>query len=474
LTAAFTAAEKAQLVSRGTLSDGRESRANKIVLLEASPTLGGRVQSEKTKDGYTLDRGFAVFIEEYPASKSILNYQDLRLGKFLPGALIKTSLTELQRVADPLRFPKDLFTSLVSNVGTLVDKLKILRLIYHVRTRSVEELFQEEEIDTLSLLEKHYGFSNKFITEFMKPFLEGIYLAPLEEQSSRMFHFVFKMFTEGAACLPEGGMGKVTEQLEARVRQASLKGSVNIDLKVKQPVTDIKYFEEDQSFLITTANNQGFRAKCVILATDGPHAHQLLTRLDEKTFAPLPEQPQRSVGCLYYSFQGDPPVVDPILILNGVSGKDDDSAKFHPVNNVCFPSAVSKGYAPEGYGLCSVTILEKACEYFKEKPQEELDRAVRKQLKEWFDDKSIISDWILQGCYFIPNAQPAQLNGPWAANVHGGRDCTSYQGKPLPRGFLICGDHMATATFNGALEAGVMAGEIAANFLLEKNPIKTK
>jgi phytoene dehydrogenase-like protein len=465
LTAAFTAAETVQFGSttgKASGGSGNSSRSSKIVLLEASPTWGGRVQSDKTKDGYTLDRGFAVFIEEYPTSKSILNYQELRLGKFLPGALIKTPSTKLQRVADPLRFPNDLFTSLFSNVGTLVDKLKILGLVFHVRTRTVEELFQEEEVDTLSLLEKHYGFSNKFINEFMKPFLEGIYLAPLEEQSSRMFHFVFKMFSEGAACLPEGGMGKVTEQLVARVQQVTRTGDVTMDMKVKEPVTDVKYVEDDQSFLITTANNLSYKAKCVILATDGPRAHQLLTRLDEKTFASLPEQPQRSVGCLYYSFQGDPPVIDPILILNGMGGEDEDYAVSHPVNNVCFPSAVSKGYAPEGYSLCSVTILEKACEYYRGKPQEELDRAVRKQLMEWFDITSNISDWVLQGFYYIPNAQPAQRNGPWAANVHGGRDCTSYQGKTLPRGFLICGDHMATATFNGALEAGVRAGKIAA------------
>ncbi len=465
MTAAITAAETAKLVE--TVPSSSSESVSRIVLLEASSTLGGRVQSDRTKDGYTLDRGFAVFIEEYPMSKKLLNYEDLNLGRFLPGALIKTSSSpKLQRVADPLRFPKDLFASLFSNVGTLVDKLKILGLVYHVRTCTVEELFKEEETDTMSLLANHYGFSKKFINEFMKPFLEGIYLAPLEEQSSRMFHFVFKMFSEGAACLPEGGMGKITEQLEARIQKASSTGNLKVDVRVDQPVMDIKVLEEDQSFLVTTTNRQIYRAKCVVLATDGPSAHRILTRLDEKTFASLPEQPQRSVGCLYYSFQGNPPIIDPILILNGMGGDDevdDDYFVSHPVNNVCFPSAVSKGYAPDGYGLCSVTILEKACQYYEGRPREELDRVVRKQLTDWFDDPNI-TNWVFQGFYFIQNAQPAQWNGPWAANVNGGRDCTSYQGKALPKGFLICGDHMATATFNGALEAGVAAGSIAANF----------
>ena len=75
LTAAITAAEAA----------GGKNSDTKVVLLESSPTLGGRVQSDMTEDGYVLDRGFAVFIEEYPAAKALLDYNDLSLGKFLPG-----------------------------------------------------------------------------------------------------------------------------------------------------------------------------------------------------------------------------------------------------------------------------------------------------------------------------------------------------------------------------------------------------
>ena len=58
---------------------------NKIILLEASESLGGRVQSDKTDDGFVLDRGFAVFIEEYPKAKQLLDYDKLGLGKFQPG-----------------------------------------------------------------------------------------------------------------------------------------------------------------------------------------------------------------------------------------------------------------------------------------------------------------------------------------------------------------------------------------------------
>jgi hypothetical protein len=40
----------------------------------------------------------------------------------------------------------------------------------------------------------------------------------------------------------------------------------------------------------------------------------------------------------------------------------------------------------------------------------------------------------------------------------GSRSSTNFYGKELPKGFFVCGDHMATATLNGAVESGVTAG----------------
>mgnify|MGYP005841998811 CR=1 FL=1 len=157
-----------------------ESSSDDIVLLEASENLGGRVQSDVTSDGFVLDRGFAVFIEEYPFAKKLLDYEALQLGKFLPGAYVKLKdQTELARVSDPLRVPSDLFTALLAPVGSIIDKIKVLPLILHTRQNSIEYLFNEPETDTLSDLKVRWGFSDNMIDKFYKPFLEGIYLAPL-------------------------------------------------------------------------------------------------------------------------------------------------------------------------------------------------------------------------------------------------------------------------------------------------------
>jgi hypothetical protein len=49
-------------------------------------------------------------------------------------------------------------------------------------------------------------------------------------------------------------------------------------------------------------------------------------------------------------------VTDPVLILNGDNVLFPGSPSSR-INNVCFPSSVSKAYAPEGKSLVSVTVV---------------------------------------------------------------------------------------------------------------------
>lgn len=270
-----------------------------------------------------------------------------------------------------------------------------------------------------------------------------------------MFSFIFKMFSEGAATLPAGGMGAIAQQLVDKANAAST------DIRVGKVVSKIS--QNDDGYLLETLDgNTRIQAKSVIVATDGHVAQKIISQLEGfQSLESMPKPPQREVGCLYYSFKSEAPVQDPILILNGIGAERGNEE--NPVNNVCFPSCVAEGYAPEGCGLCSVTILKPAMDAYKGR-EEELDQAVRKQLAGWFPDQEddILKTWELKRIYSIPNAQPSQFKGPFPANVNGGRDSNTYRGKNLPGGLFVCGDHMATATLNGALESGVNAGTAAA------------
>lgn len=269
------------------------------------------------------------------------------------------------------------------------------------------------------------------------------------------FSFVFKMFSEGAATLPAGGMGAVANQLVEKATAAGV--DVRAGTSVKQIVVN-----KDSGFVVQSSGGK-VRADKVVVATEGNIAKTLLSTVKGlESLAGDEEQTQRSVGCLYYSFDSEVPVKDPILILNGIGGERGNDVC--PVNNCCFPSVVRDSYTPSGTNLCSVTILKDAMESYANR-DEDLDAAVREQLGTWFPEQKddILNKWKLERVYKIPNAQPAQLNGPQPANVNGGRPCDTYRGLKLPAGLFVCGDNMATATLNGALESGVNAGKASTN-----------
>ncbi|CAM9554144.1 unnamed protein product, partial [Heterosigma akashiwo] len=156
---------------------------------------GGRVRTDEV-DGFLLDRGFQVFIEPYPAVRRALDYRRLDLRPFQPGARVYTRAAGFSKVADPFRQPLDTVDALLAPIGDLFDKVRVGIMRTTIIFRSDEDIFKAEEMDTLSYLKNKWGFSDEMITKFFRPFYEGIYLAPLDKQSSRMFDFVFKMFAQ--------------------------------------------------------------------------------------------------------------------------------------------------------------------------------------------------------------------------------------------------------------------------------------
>ena len=77
-----------------------------------------------------------------------------------------------------------LIPTLFSDIGTVDDKLKILRLYLYLRFKSIEKIFLSKELKTIDYL-KNYGFSKKIINDFFKPL--RIFLETELSTSSRMF-----------------------------------------------------------------------------------------------------------------------------------------------------------------------------------------------------------------------------------------------------------------------------------------------
>ena len=187
------------------------------IIIEKTGEVGGRVKTVNVK-GYALDLGFQVLLSAYPLAKKYLDMDALQLNKLESGALIYTE-GKAYRIGDPLRNWKVLIPTLLANIGSIGDKLKILKLNNRLNHKSIEEIFESPESTTLEYL-KNFGFSSRIIDVFFRPFFSGIFLEPNLATSSRMFEFVYKMFGEGYATIPKLGIGEISKQLKSKLKQS--------------------------------------------------------------------------------------------------------------------------------------------------------------------------------------------------------------------------------------------------------------
>ncbi len=382
-----------------------------FLLVEATDKLGGRLASDRY-DNFILDRGFQVLLTAYPEAKKLLDYSKLGLHAFYPGALVFRG-GKLHKLADPFRHPLDAVAGAFSPIGSLADKMQVGKLRQSLVGTTVKKLFEKPETSTEKALQDQ-GFSKEMIDSFFRPFLGGIFLDRSLKTSSRMFDFVFKMFSEGDTSLPARGMGAIADQLAAKLPKASI--------RMKSHVRNV------QDGFVIMDDGDTMAAPIIVVATEGPEAAKLLGEEIQTT-------PAKSVLCVYYAAQRAP-FEEPILVLNG-EGKG-------CVNNVCVPSNVARSYAPEGQHLVSVTILGDR----DEDEDREIDDEVRKDLKPWFGEQ--VESWRYLRSYKIKYALPDQ-SPPQLA--------TPQRPVKLRPGIFVCGDHRDNASINGALASGRRTAE---------------
>lgn len=388
-------------------------RRDAVVLLERADAVGGRVRTDVV-DGFQLDRGFQIFLTSYPSAKELLDYEQLRLHPFYAGALVRCD-GAFERVADPLRHPWDGILSLANPIGNVFDKLRV----GSVRLRALlGVLEQEQESTTMDRLQQE-GFTTTMIDRFFRPFLGGIFFDNQLQVTSKMFEFVMKSLAKGENCLPEEGIEAVAKQLAAKLPP----GTVVLDAQVVR--VDAKGVELEDGSRVEAEMG-------VIVATEGPAAAKLLGNALEEDASSR----GTPVGtCNLYFTAPNPPVDENVLFLNG-EGKG-------IVNNCCFPSSVSRSYAPEGQALISTSTVG-IMEHLGDK---ELERQVREHMATWFGRKEV-DTWTHLRTYRIPYAQPNQT--PPTNLMRNVR---------LSKGLYVCGDHRESATLDGALHSGLRAAE---------------
>ena len=261
-----------------------------VVVLEASDGVGGRVRSDRV-DGYTLDRGFQILLTAYPELARWFDIAALDLKRFLPGATIWTG-DGFRSVGDPLRRPSDLPATIVAPIGSVTDKLRLLKLLMSVRRGSVSDLLRRPDSSTRSELERR-GFSPRFIARFFEPLFAGIQLDPDLEVSSRRFSVILRMLATGDATVPAQGMGTLSQQLAEPLAS----GVVRLVHRV----------DRVDGTTARCIDGSSVSARALVVATHGPAAADLLG---------LPDPGSRPVAALWFDAT-DAPVHDRRILLDG-------------------------------------------------------------------------------------------------------------------------------------------------------------
>lgn len=385
-----------------------------VLVLEASDGVGGRVRTDEV-EGFRLDRGFQVLLTAYPEARAILDFDALQLGHFEPGALVWTG-QRFHRLGDPWRRPGDAWATLRAPVGSLSDKLRMAQLRRSVQQGSLETVFTAEQTTTLDYL-RRAGFSSAMIDRFFQPFLGGIFLERDLRTSSRIFEFVFRMFTQGTAALPRRGIGALSAQLAARLPAGTIRRSARV-----------ASIDED---VVSLESGERIGAREVVVATSALEAARLLGR----------DAPPRgrTVSCLYYRAPR-PPIDEPMLMLDG-TGEG-------LVNNLCVPSVVAPDLAPADSALISLSVIDPV-----EQNETVLRRRVGEQMRRWFGSQT--DEWEHLRTYRIQQALPDQSPETLAAGP---------LGPQVGPGLFVCGDHCE----NGSLQAALRSGRRAAEAILER------
>ena len=401
--------------------------SSSVLVLESSDVPGGRVATE-TMDGFQIDRGFQVYLDSYAEGQRFLDYPSLNFGAFEPGALVACN-GSLFPVSDPWRRPFAAIRSVLSGAVGVTDGLRIARLrsqvLAGVRRGEIDpsSISGREEKTTREALSSR-GFSSEFIKLFFEPFFGGVFLERDLTTSSTVFEFTFAMFSSGRACLPAGGMSAIPQQMAKKLPLGCL--------QTRASVVQINQFSTGGGEVVL-ADGRRFRANSIIVSSAAVANSTLFPG-----GVPTEWEPPLWKGTRLVAFECEKkPSCAQTLVVSA------EPVDVGPIDNLSVPSAVTKGYAPNGKNLIYVSVRGDW-----EGDDDQLTGAIRQQAEVWFGPD--VKLWNHLTTVTVAKALPNET--PLARRR---RPRSSY----LAPGLFLCGDHLTTSSINGALVAGRLAAE---------------
>jgi phytoene dehydrogenase-like protein len=385
-------------------------RGVEVAVFEASDGVGGRVRTDE-QDGFLLDRGFQVYFTSYPVAGRHLNYAALDFRVFDPGVIIHRG-SEQSVLSDPLRDPKALVPSLLSDAATLADKLRTLEMVVRTSTVGISAGEGNGGADTSTLQYlKSAGLSGRYIDSFFRPFYGGITLNRELTTSARVLRFTLRMLASGRTVVPALGMGEIPRQLASNLPESTI--------QLNSPVEHLLR-KGDQVVGVSVAGEE-HEADAVVVATDAPAAGALTGEA----------VPEGSVGevCLYY--ETDELGSGKKILLNAEDGAF--------VNNAVEMSNISEKYAPPDRHLLYAVALTGM-----DLPDGELYRRGIEDLSRWYPD----ADFRPLALRRIPYGQFAQPPG-----IHNRLP----ENTTKTPGLVLAGEYTEDSSINGSMLSGEKA-----------------
>jgi len=384
----------------------------RVRLFEERQTVGGRVSSVH-EGGFTFDDGFQVLFTAYPAAREELDLDALSLRRFAPGATIARP-DHRSTLSDPLRDLGAALPSLFNRDVTLGDKLRTLRLQRDLARRTEREIFAGEDTSIRAFL-ADYGFSRKFVENFVEPFYGGVTLDRSLSTSASVFRYTFKMLSEGATAVPADGMRAIPEQLAERARAA--------DARIE---TGTRVEGLDGTAL--DLGGETVESDAVVVAANPREAERL-------TGVGTPEEARACVTQYVSIADHDALDTGKRIILNAADDRP---------NTVAPMSAVAPEYAPADRELLSATFLGS-----QEADDDALFEDVVGSLASWypehrFDDAELLHTDRVEFAQF---AQPPGFRDDLPTVREPGGDV------------YLAGDFTRWSSIQGALDSGRAAAE---------------
>jgi len=381
-----------------------------FLLLEASGCPGGRVVSERTPEGFTLDRGFQVLLDSYPAARRHLDFRALGGGTFRAGAMFVGDGPP-RTLENPLRRPPAIFRAFGSQTISFADRLRLacVTLVALSGTDRFNHLSAEAFL-------RRFGFTEQFFVRFARPFLGGVLLDPDLGTSAGLVLRYLRCFVAGRALLPANGIGAIAGQLASRLSQSS----VRYGAKVNELV-----YRDGRVCGARVGSERILASSNVVLAADEPAVCRLLgagkpraARATAVHYFTTARAPYRGAWLCLPPRRGESPVLHAALLTN-----------------------VVPGLAPAGSHLWSVTVLPGH-------PRSADTDFVATKVASWFgaDPRELRPLRFVEVPYAVPDQGPGfeRRPAPWGA---------------LPAGVLVAGDAACAASIDAVMGSGEAAAK---------------